>query len=116
MKTALLHYWLTNMRGGEKALSVLGEMLPDADIFTHALGNALRDDGEWSSWKGHRVTESLIARLPFGRRHPQAYLPLMPTATRALNLNSAVGCWETPFEAIKPGLCSGFAFHPMGER
>lgn len=75
------------MRGGEKVLAALGEMLPEADIFTHALGNALRDDGEWSSWKGHRVTESLIARLPFGRRHPQAYLPLMPAATRALNLD-----------------------------
>ena len=36
MKTALLHYWLTNMRGGEKVLAALGEMLPEADIFTHA--------------------------------------------------------------------------------
>ena len=33
MKTALLHYWLTNMRGGEKVLAALGEMLPEADIF-----------------------------------------------------------------------------------
>jgi hypothetical protein len=38
MKTALLHYWLTNMRGGEKVLAALGEMLPEADIFTHAFG------------------------------------------------------------------------------
>ena len=36
MKTALLHYWLTNVRGGEKVLAALGELLPDADIFTHA--------------------------------------------------------------------------------
>jgi len=36
---------------------------------------------------GHRVTESVIARLPFGRRHPQAYLPLMPAATRMLDLD-----------------------------
>lgn len=101
MKTALLHYWLTNMRGGEKVLAALGEMLPEADIFTHAFGKGMRekgegtryegegrrDGGEGTSWKGHRVTESFIARLPLGRRHPQAYLPLMPAATRSLNLD-----------------------------
>ena len=26
------------MRGGEKVLAALGEMLPEADIFTHAFG------------------------------------------------------------------------------
>ena len=34
MKTALLHYWLTNVRGGEKVLAALAGMLPDADLFT----------------------------------------------------------------------------------
>ena len=87
MKTALLHYWLTNMRGGEKVLAALGEMLPEADIFTHAFGMGMREKGEGTSWQGHRVTESFIARLPLGRRHPQAYLPLMPAATRSLNLD-----------------------------
>ena len=46
MKTALLHYWLTNMRGGEKVLAALGEMLPEADIFTHAFGMGMREKGE----------------------------------------------------------------------
>ena len=32
MKTALLHYWLTNVRGGEKVLYAIAEMFPDADI------------------------------------------------------------------------------------
>lgn len=75
-------------------LAALGEMLPEADIFTHAFGLGMRekgegrrDEGEGTSWKGHRVTESFIARLPLGRRHPQAYLPLMPAATRSLNLD-----------------------------
>ena len=44
MKTALLHYWLTNMRGGEKVLAALGEMLPEADIFTHAFGMGMREN------------------------------------------------------------------------
>ena len=88
MKTALLHYWLTNLRGGEKVLAALGEMFPDADVFTHAyrpgpFGEESRD----RLW-GHRVRETFIARLPLGRRHPQAYLPLMPAASRRLDLSA----------------------------
>ena len=82
MTIALLHYWLTNMRGGEKVLAALGRMFPGADIYTHAcLPSSV------SCLKSHRVRESFIARLPLGRKHPQAYLPLMPMATRALKLD-----------------------------
>ena len=34
MKAALVHDWLTGMRGGEKALEVLCELLPEADLLT----------------------------------------------------------------------------------
>jgi sugar phosphate isomerase/epimerase len=60
-------------RGGEKVLAALVEMLPEADIFTHAFGMGMREkvrgrryEGEGLSWQGHRVTESFIARLPLG--------------------------------------------------
>ena len=82
MKTALLHYWLTDMRGGEKVLAALGEMFPEADVFTHAYAPS-----RVSCLKSHRIRESFIASLPFGRRHPQAYLPLLPMATRSLRLD-----------------------------
>jgi len=83
MNVALLHYWLTNVRGGEKVLAALGEMFPEADVFTHAYvpGNM---EGMFD---GRKVTESFIARLPLGRRHPQAYLPLLPAASRSLRLD-----------------------------
>ena len=87
MKTALLHYWLTNRRGGEQVLSALGRLLPDADLYTHAFGPKMRTPGEDGVWEGHRVRETFIARLPFGRRRPQAYLPLMPAAVRRLKLD-----------------------------
>ena len=90
MKTALLHYWLTNMRGGEKVLAALQDMFPTADIFTHALAPAMRDKvevkGGGGQWRGHSVSESFVARLPFGRKWPQAYLPLMPMANRRFSL------------------------------
>jgi hypothetical protein len=34
MRVALVHDWLTGMRGGEKVLEVLCELFPDADLFT----------------------------------------------------------------------------------
>ena len=87
MKTALLHYWLTNVRGGENVLAALGELLPEADVFTHAyLPRRFGESSGKRLW-GHRVSESFIAGLPFGRRHPQAYLPLFPAATRSLKLD-----------------------------
>ena len=35
MKVAIVHYWLVNMRGGEKVLEALLDMFPQADIYTH---------------------------------------------------------------------------------
>ena len=87
MKTALLHYWLTNMRGGEKVLAALGEMFPESVVYTHAFGKGIRDQGSGIRWHGHEVHETFIASLPLGRRKPQAYLPLMPLASRALKLD-----------------------------
>ena len=34
LRVALIHDWLTGMRGGEKALEVFCEMFPSADLFT----------------------------------------------------------------------------------
>ena len=89
MKTALLHYWLTNVRGGEKVFAALGELMPEADVFTHAYRPESFGEPSHERLWGHRVTESFIARLPLGRRHPQAYLPLFPAASRSLMLD---GC------------------------
>ena len=90
MKTALLHYWLTNWRGGEKVFAALGEMMPEADVFTHALGKKMQDKveirGGGGQWCGHLVHESWIAKLPMGRRMPQVYVWLMPYASRMLDL------------------------------
>jgi len=34
VKTAIVHDWLTGMRGGEKCLEQLCEFFPDAALFT----------------------------------------------------------------------------------
>ncbi len=82
MKTALLHYWLTNLRGGENVFAEIAKMFPDADIFTHAYAPEVMD-GIFGS---HRITETSIGKLPGARKHCQYYLPMMPGALKKLNL------------------------------
>ena len=82
-KVALLHYWLTNMRGGENVLAEFCRLFPDADIFTHAWNpEKVREP-----FASHRITETFIGRLPLARRKCQMYLPLMPSALARLDLS-----------------------------
>lgn len=83
MKTALLQHWMTKSGGAERVLRTLCGMYPDADMFTHAYIPA-----KAPGFERHRVSESFIARLPFGREHPQAYLPLLPFASRTFGLSA----------------------------
>jgi glycosyltransferase involved in cell wall biosynthesis len=82
MKTAIVHYWLINMRGGEKMLESLLEMFPDADIFTHVYNPSAVSP----LIKSHRVFTSYINRLPFAKKLYQLYMPLMPAALMDFNL------------------------------
>jgi glycosyltransferase involved in cell wall biosynthesis len=82
MKTAIVHYWLVNMRGGEKVLEALLEMFPEADIYTHVY-----DPGAVSPLiNSHRVITSYINKLPFAKKLYQKYMPLMPNALNGFNL------------------------------
>ena len=83
MKVALVHYWLVNMRGGEKVLEALCEIFPDADIYTHVYS-----PGDVSETiRKHRVNTSFIQKLPFAKSWYQKYLPLMPIALEQLDLS-----------------------------
>ena len=44
MRLALVHDWLTDMRGGGRCLEVFCELYPDADLFTllHVPGSVSR--------------------------------------------------------------------------
>ncbi|MFC3123604.1 glycosyltransferase [Pseudoroseomonas globiformis] len=84
MRVALVHYWLVGMRGGEKVLESLCEMFPDADIFTHVYVPDRISD----TIRRHKVTTTMIARLPFAHRMYQSYLPLMPLALEQIDLRN----------------------------
>ena len=76
MKIALVHDWLTGMRGGEKCLEVLCRRFPDARLYT-----LVHNPGTTSpAIEQMRITTSFLQHLPGVRRHYRYLLPLMPTA------------------------------------
>jgi glycosyltransferase involved in cell wall biosynthesis len=79
MPTAIVHYWLLNMRGGERVLEALCRLLPDADIFT------LFYDPERVSpaLRSRNVQASFLNPL---RRYYRSLLPLMPLALEQFDL------------------------------
>jgi glycosyltransferase involved in cell wall biosynthesis len=84
MKVAIVHYWLVNMRGGEKMLEALLEMFPGADIYTHVYNPKAVS----TLINSHNVFTSRINRLPFAKKLYQLYMPLMPDALMDFNLQS----------------------------
>jgi glycosyltransferase involved in cell wall biosynthesis len=82
VKVAIIHYWLTSYRGGEKVLSELCKIYPDADIYTHVYDE---DNPELREFSG-KVKKTFISRLPFAKRWYQKYLPLMPLALEEIDL------------------------------
>jgi glycosyltransferase involved in cell wall biosynthesis len=82
MKIALIHDWLTGMRGGEKCLEVLCELFPEATLYT-----LLYKEGSVSETISRmKIKTSFIQNLPFSSNHYQKYLPLFPTAIEQFDL------------------------------
>jgi glycosyltransferase involved in cell wall biosynthesis len=82
-RIALVHDWLTGMRGGEKVLDVLCELFPDATVFT-----LLHNEGVMSpTIERMKIKTSFIQHLPMKSTKYRNYLPLMPLAIDSLNLS-----------------------------
>jgi glycosyltransferase involved in cell wall biosynthesis len=81
LKVALVHDWLTGMRGGEKCLEVFCEIFPQADIFTlvHVNGSVSPVIEE------HPIRTSWIQRFPQVERRYRQYLPFFPAAIRSFS-------------------------------
>jgi glycosyltransferase involved in cell wall biosynthesis len=78
LRVALVHDWLTGMRGGEKCLEVLCRAFPDATLYTliHRRG-ALSPAIE-----AMNIRTSPLQRIPGIFRHYRHLLPVMPLAAR----------------------------------
>ena len=102
MKIAIIHDWLTGMRGGEKCLEVLCKLYPSADLFT-----LLHIPGKVSSEiESHRIHTSFIQNLPFAESKYRYYLPLMPFAIETFDLKEydlILSSSHCVAKSVKPG-------------
>jgi glycosyltransferase involved in cell wall biosynthesis len=82
MRVALVHDWLTGMRGGEKVLERIAAMFPDAPIYT-----LLWNRGSVSAAiESHPIRTSFLQRMPAVATRYRWYLPLFPAAIERFEL------------------------------
>jgi len=82
-RVALVHDWLTGMRGGEKILEVFCELFPSATIFT-----TIYNEGVMSpAIEKMKIKTSFIQHLPLKTTKYRHYLPLMPAAMDKLDFS-----------------------------
>ena len=82
MRVAIVHYWLVNMRGGEKVVEAILDLFPNADIYT----NVYDPSSMPSSITSKKIYTSYIQKFPFAKKFYQKYMPFMPKAISELNL------------------------------
>jgi len=83
LKTAIVHDWLTGMRGGEKCLEVMCELYPDADLFT-----LIYRHGHLSpAIERMKIRTSWIQRLPGRQVYYRHLLPLFPSAVESFDFS-----------------------------
>ena len=82
MKVAIIHDWLTGMRGGEKCLEVFCELFPGATLFTlvHKKGSVS------PAIEKMDIRTSFLQKFPDIENSYRYYLPLMPSAVRSFDL------------------------------
>ena len=85
LRVALVHDWLTGMRGGEKVLEAIAELFPEAPIYTlfHFPGSVSKQ------LESHPIHTSYLQghwTRPFLRKHYRHLLPLFPSAIEDFDL------------------------------
>ncbi len=79
MRSAIVHYWLLNMRGGERVVEALCRLMPEADLFT-----LFYDPASVSPLiRSRTVSASFLNPL---RRWYRNLLPIAPFALESLDL------------------------------
>ena len=85
MRVALVHDWLTGMRGGERVLEDVCTLFPDAPLWTlvHVPGSVS------PRIEARRIRTSPLSRVPGIARSYRRFLPLFPKLVEAFDLRGA---------------------------
>ncbi|HEV7484795.1 MAG TPA: glycosyltransferase [Thermoanaerobaculia bacterium] len=82
-RVAVIHDWLTGMRGGESVLEAILDLVPDAELFTlfHFPGSVSK------AIESHTIHTSRLQSLATRVRDYRTLLPLFPRAVRQWDLS-----------------------------
>jgi glycosyltransferase involved in cell wall biosynthesis len=106
-RVAIVHDWLTGMRGGEKVLQAICELYPDATLFT-----LVRVPGAVAPVIDRRtIRTSFVQRLPHPGRFYRHYLPLYPAAVEMFDLDGYDLVISSSHCAVKSVITRGDARH-----
>ena len=83
MKVAIVHYWLKEMRGGEKVVEALCDLFPSADIFTLFYD----ENTVTEKLRKHCIKASALNRIPGIKKWYKSFLPLMPFALEHFDMS-----------------------------
>ena len=114
-RVAVVHDWLTGMRGGEVALEAILELLPGARLLTlvHVPGSVT------PCIEAHLPRPSFVQHLPLARTRYRQYLPLFPAAVEQFDLDDVDLVISTSHCAAKAVVPTGrtrhlcYCFTPM---
>jgi glycosyltransferase involved in cell wall biosynthesis len=107
LNVAIVHDWLTGMRGGEKVLEAICELYPNATLYT-----LVQVPGSVSARiERHRIKRSLVQRLPRSGEFYRQYLPLFPTMVELFDLDRYNLVISSSHCAAKSVIPSGGATH-----
>ncbi len=115
LRVALVHDWLTGMRGGEKCLEIFCEIFPQADLFTllHVKGSVS------PIIENHRIRTTWAQHLPGVEKKYRHYLPFFPLAVRNIDLRgydlvlSSSHCVAKGVRVYPPTVHISYVFTPI---
>ena len=115
LRVALVHDWLTGMRGGEKVLESFARLFPEAPIYTlvHVPGSLS------PLLESRRIVTSVLQRLPRGPHNYRHYLPLFPALVERLRLEpvdlvlSCSSCWAKAVPVPAGAVHASYVLSPM---
>jgi glycosyltransferase involved in cell wall biosynthesis len=107
MKVALVHDWLTGMRGGERVLERIATRFPQAPIHTLVW----RRGSVSPALESHPIVTSFLQRLPDAERRYRWFLPLFPRAIESFHLSGYEAVISTSHAVAKSVRTPPGTFH-----
>jgi len=83
MRVAIVHHWFISLAGGERVVDTIASMFPNADVFTLFLDEQKLPP----AIQKHKITTSVLDKIPTARRMHRYFLPFYPLAVEMLDLS-----------------------------